>query len=60
MKGNVSMDLMEERIKNLEDAVATLTDTISSLMRTQVMLIADIEEIRKENKNDSSTDIKKT
>ena len=51
---------MEERIKNLEDTVSILTDTIGSLMRTQVMLIADIEEIRKENKNDSSTDIKKT
>lgn len=51
---------MEERIKNLEDAVAALTNTIGSLMRIQVMLIEDIEKIRKENKNESSTDIKKT
>ena len=51
---------MEERIKNLEEAISLINDTIASLTRITVSIIADMEEIRKENKNDSSTDIKKT
>lgn len=42
------MDDIEYRLKNLEEAISLINDTIASLTRTTVSIITDIEDIKKE------------